>query len=351
MKSAVIKIVSGSYRNQDVSGKVFPLVKPFQMGANGGFVTVDASKEYGADRAKIRVKVSGPKDIEYVEGTPEMALAVLNQGKPGAPEMPEVESTETDEEIIARIAKRFDLLHEMTKAAIAGHIRAMIVTGPPGVGKSFGVEYELEKASLFDKISNKRVKYEVVKGATTAIGLYCTLFKYSDPGSVLVFDDCDTVLFDDTSLNLLKGALDSGKKRRISWNADSNMLRKEGVPDQFDFKGTVIFITNLKFDNVRSNKLRDHLDALQSRCHFLDLTLNTMRDKYLRIKQIAATGELFAQHDISKKLEARILEYMNENRLVLREMSLRTAVKIADLAKSFPDKWEDMAKVTVMRPA
>ena len=143
----------------------------------------------------------------------------------------------------------------------------------------------------------------------------------------------------------------SGKRFRIDWLADSNMLRREGVPDQFDFKGSVIFITNLKFDGMKSQKLRDHLDALQSRCHYLDLTLDTMRDKILRIKQIAADGELFADYDFEQCVQDEILDFMDENKNKLREMSLRMAIKIADLRKSFPNTWTRMAQTTCMKAA
>jgi hypothetical protein len=166
-----------------------------------------------------------------------------------------------------------------------------------------------------------------------------------------VFDDCDSILLDDTSLNLLKGALDSGKKRKISWLSDSHMLRREGVPDSFDFKGSVIFITNLKFDQMKSQKLRDHLDALQSRCHYLDLTLNTMRDKILRIKQIAADGFLFQDYEFEQVTQDEIIEFMDANQNRLREMSLRMALKIADLRKSFPGNWKRMTETTCMKVA
>jgi hypothetical protein len=166
-----------------------------------------------------------------------------------------------------------------------------------------------------------------------------------------VFDDCDSILVDDVALNLLKGALDTGKKRKISWLSDSRVLRSEGIPDSFDFKGSVIFITNLKFDKMKSQKLRDHLDALQSRCHYLDLTLDTMRDKILRIKQIAGDGVLFDGYDFEQCVQDEILEYMNENKMKLREMSLRMALKIADLRKSFPLKWKLMTQTTCMKSA
>jgi hypothetical protein len=259
--------------------------------------------------------------------------------------------TETDEQAMDRIRERFDILHEMTKACVSGDIRAMIVSGPPGVGKSFGVEQEIDKATMFDQIAGKRLRAEVVKGAATPIGLYKTLYKYSDPNCVVVFDDCDSILLDDLALNLLKGALDTGKKRKISWLSESRALANDGIPDSFDFKGSAIFITNLKFDKMRSQKLRDHLDALQSRCHYLDLTLDTMRDKILRIRQIAKDGVLFANYDFDPAVQDEIIEFMSTNQNRLREMSLRMAIKIADLRKMSVLNWRRLAETTCMKPA
>ena len=328
---AFVKIKSGSYRNQEVRDEVFPLIKQFQLGSKGGYITVDGTGRFGKD--KIRVTVASPTDYELVE----------------ASEAPVVASQEDDETVIARIAERFEILDDMTKAVLNGDIRAMIVAGPPGVGKSYGIESQLEKANLFDQISGRRVKSEMIKGTATALGMYKALYKYSDDNSVIVFDDCDSILLDDVCLNLLKGALDSGKKRRISWLADSHSLRNEGIPDQFDFKGGVIFITNLKFDQMKSQKTRDHLDAIQSRCHYLDLTLDTMHDKILRIKQIARTGVLFDDYDFDQIQQDEIIEFMVTNQNKLREVSLRMAIKIAQLRKSFPLKWSALASTTCMK--
>jgi hypothetical protein len=337
-----VKIKSGAYRTTEVSGSVFQLVEQYKSGAKGGYVTVKNGGQFPGFPEDIRVKVNNMSDYEFVtegdESIPE-CIAV------------EVASQQTDEERMAEIAERFDILHEMTKAATNGDIRAMIVSGPPGVGKSFGVEQEIEKATLFDQIAGKRLRAEVVKGSATAIGLYQALYKFSDPNCVIVFDDCDSILLDDVCLNLLKGALDSGKKRKISWLSDSRILRSEGIPDSFEFKGSVIFITNLKFDKMKSQKLRDHLDALQSRCHYLDLTLDTMRDKVLRIKQIARSGELFADLELSDIAQDEIIGFMDENKNRLREMSLRMAIKIGQLYKSFPTKWVALAQSTCMKSA
>lgn len=256
---------------------------------------------------------------------------------------------ETEAQAISRIAERFEILEDMTSATKNGDVRAMIVVGPPGVGKSFGIQRRLAEESLFDNMSSGQTKYDIVKGAVTPLGLYCKLYEYSQPGTVLVFDDCDTVLSDELSLNLLKAALDSGKKRMIHWNADSRLLRHEGIPNKFEFQGAVIFVTNINFDNVRSKKLRSHLGALQSRCHYVDLTLNTERDCFLRIKQISQTGDLFAGYDFTDEAQAQILSFMYENRTRLREISLRMAINLADLLRSKPDKWQRIAEVTLMK--
>jgi len=347
MTVSFIKIKNGAYRTTDVSGQVFQLVEQFKTTAKGNYVTVKNGAKFPGFPEDIRVKVESMSDYDFAS-----EAEFIEQGNTPVAEAVALEvAQESDEQVIERIRQRFEILDEMATAATTGDIRAMIVSGPPGVGKSFGVERIVEKACLFDVVSGKRLRAEVVKGSASAIGLYTTLYKYSDSNCVLVFDDCDSILLDDVCLNLLKGALDSGKKRKISWLSDSNVLRREGVPDSFNFNGSVIFITNLKFDQMKSQKLRDHLDALQSRCHYLDLTLDTMRDKVLRIKQIAKDGELFAEYDFDQVVQDEIIEFLEENKNKMREMSLRMAIKVADLRKSFPLKWKAMATVTCMKAA
>lgn len=256
-------------------------------------------------------------------------------------------SSETDDQIIERMRERFMILEEMTQASIDGVVRGMVVTGPPGVGKSFGVEQVLDKNSLFDKMAGNRSRFEIIKGASSAIGLYKVLYQNADRNNVLVLDDCDTVLYDETSLNLLKAALDSSKKRKISWNTDSALLRREGIPDTFEFKGSVIFITNLKFDRVRG-KIKDHLDAIMSRCHYLDLTMDTTREKVLRCRQIVRDGML-NEYQFTREEEESLMDFMVDNKDRMREISLRMITKLADLKKSMGSRWQRTAEVTCMR--
>jgi hypothetical protein len=340
---SVVLVKSGSYRGVPVINTQFKLVKGFQTGKSGNWITVENGGLFPNNSSLIRIKVEDQHDYEFIGGE---APAEVTQFV-AAPVV-----QETDEQAMDRIATRFAVLDEMARATTNGGIRAMIVSGPPGVGKSFGVEQQLEKASMFDRLANRTLKYEVIKGAMTALGLYATLFKHSDKNHVLVFDDCDSILMDDLSLNLLKAALDSGKRRRIYWNSDSSMLRREGIPDAFDFNGSVIFITNIKFDHLKSKKLQDHLEALQSRCHFLDLTIDTERDKLLRIKQVHrdANGGLFRDYQFEPQQEDEVLQFMWDNKNRLRELSMRMALKIADLVK-ISDNWKMLAESTVMKRA
>lgn len=257
---------------------------------------------------------------------------------------------ESDQSILDRLNERFDILTEMTKAVKRGDVRAMIVSGPPGVGKSHNVEAVLQKDGLFDTLGERKPRFEIVKGAMSSIGLYSKLYEFSDSKNVLVFDDCDDILQEELSLNILKGALDSGSKRFISWNTDSRILRSEGIPDRFEFKGAAIFITNIKFEHVRSKKLRSHLDALESRCHYMDLEMDTQREKMLWIQNIVEKGML-DRYEFDTAVRAEVLEFINKNKDRLRELSLRMVLKIADLRKAFPKVWTSMAQTTCMKRA
>jgi DNA-binding NarL/FixJ family response regulator len=354
----------GAKTNQIFPGIELDMVGDFVTEANNGWEGyIKARSGYnivgGGETCKVRCNQS---DIQVTAGAPagvSMLTALKKPAKQGAVEVTDFTQVKvpdsavadkTDEEIIEKTRARFQVLTDMTKAVKAGDVRAMIVTGPPGVGKSFGVEEVLAKDDLFNTLGERKPKYEIVKGAMSAIGLYSKLYEYSAEKNIIVFDDCDSVLLDDLSLNILKAALDSSKKRTISWNTDSRVLRSEGIPDRFEFKAGAIFITNIKFENVRSKKLQDHLAALESRCHYIDLQMDTDREKVLRIRQIVADGML-DEYELSDEAKIDVVDFVADNRAKLRELSLRTVLKVAQLRKAFADNWQAMAEVTVMKRA
>ena len=345
-----IKIEEGSYRGKDMSGRIFPILKDYQKftgGKDGGFVTVDCSELdgfEGLDKARINVAEIGKLTIvpvgQYIIHRDELKKDKAPISK---------EKKETDSEAIERIANRFAILDEMAEAVATSKVRAMIVSGPPGIGKSYGVEKALEKQNMFTDIAGDKRKFEMVKGAMSAIGLYKKLYEFKDKGCVCCFDDCDAILYDDLALNLLKAALDTTPKRMLHWNTESRTLQNEGMPNHFEFNGGVIFITNVKFDNVKSKKLQDHLAALQSRCHYLDLTIDSMRDRMLRIRQICGIGML-KKYAMPAGLQEELIQFIHDNKHKLREISLRMVLKIADLWKMAPNKWKVLAEQTCMRP-
>ena len=337
-----VKIKQGTYRSKVIEDLVFPIIKPLNIGKKGAFITVDGTDALGDQFAKIRVLINNPSDdVEYV--TPGVFAE-----QPKVASVEDAVEEESEEDAIERIKERFDILDRMTHAVAEGTVRGMIVSGPPGVGKSFGVETVLEDYDMLTQVAGKPARTEIVKGSMTPIGLYQTLYMNSDKGNVLVFDDCDSILFDEVCLNMLKAVLDSGKKRTISWKSESSALRREGIPDRFDFAGGVVFITNVNFENVRSKKIQDHLSALMSRCHYLDLTMNSVKDKFIRIKQIVRDGML-DDYNFGEEGKSEVINFMVDNAQKLREISLRMVLKIADLKQMDNDNWVRLAQTTCMK--
>jgi len=331
-----------------MSGRIFPILKDYQKfggGKEGGFVTVDTTELDGfTEKEKVRINIPGISSLTIVpEGQYISHRDELKQDDKTD------KNKETDGQAIERIANRFAILDEMAEAVATSKVRAMIVSGPPGIGKSYGVEKALEKQNMFTDIAGEKRKFEMVKGAMSAIGLYKKLYEFKDKGCVCCFDDCDAILYDDLALNLLKAALDTTPRRSLHWNTESRTLQNEGLPNSFEFNGGVIFITNIKFDNVKSKKLQDHLAALQSRCHYLDLTIDSMKDRMLRIRQICGIGML-KKYAMPPALEETLIQFIYDNKHKLREISLRMVLKIADLWKMAPDKWQELAKQTCMKP-
>lgn len=331
-----VQIIDGEYKKSgtpvNINGMVFPIVKEFVMGSRGGYITVDGSYNPGFPERNIRIMVEDEQSYSFVD-----------------PEKMENTQKETDEEIITRMRSRFNMLKSLTEATKEGNIRALIVSGPPGVGKSHGIEQVLAPHDLLADLGGKGFqKCRTVKGNMSPLGLYVTLFNYSDKDNIIVFDDCDSIFDDPLSLNILKAALDSKDKRTIHWNTDSRKLKEEGIPNDFTFRGGVIFITNIKFSEVRSKKLKDHILALESRCHYVDLNIDTVREKMLRIRQVIEDGML-SDYDMTDEQKEQVIEFVDDNRSRLRELSLRTVVKTADLVKAFPDCWVEMAEATLLK--
>lgn len=255
-------------------------------------------------------------------------------------------SNETDEQILARLHDRFSALTVMAEATVYGHNRSLIISGPAGLGKSYSVERILEKAE-----DEEDLVTVTVKGFIRPTGLYKLFYENRFKNSVIVFDDADSIFADDVALNLLKAACDSTEKRRLSWLAETRMEDEDGerLPRNFEFEGSVIFITNYDFDEMiaRGTRLAPHFEALISRSHYLDLAMKTKRDYFVRIKQVIGYGML--DESLSKAQQTELISFIEKNIDKLRELSLRMVVKLAGLQNMDSKNWQALAKITCMK--
>lgn len=254
-----------------------------------------------------------------------------------------IESTETDAEIEAKLEERFGVLEELAMSTVLGDSTALIVSGPAGLGKSFTVERVANDVLNPDQLQS-------ASGFVRATGLRRMLYNARHPGSVVILDDADSVWFDDICLNMLKKACDTTERRVISWMAESLMEDEDGdiIPRQFEFEGSVVFITNYDFDALieKGHRLAPHFEAMISRAHYIDLAMKTKRDYLVRMRQVVALGMLREQ-GYSADVETDVMTYVEENYLGLRELSLRMVLKLASLRKSRTyEKFTNIANVT-----
>ena len=352
--SIQISIAKGFYRGKPVAG-TFPLIKPFQEGARGGFVTIRNPAPQDGMPPVQRVSVEQGDFKLLDESGAELASHVTIATDSGTIEVgtnyeQAFVAAETEDAAMERIAETFLMLDKIVDACARNVVRGLVVSGPPGIGKSFGVEKQLEAANMFRKLQGKDPKYEVISGGVSSIGLYQKLYYNRSPEQVLVFDDCDGVLFDEESLNLLKAALNSGDKRRICWNKESRTLAVEDIPEQFDFEASIIFLSNIDFERTinKGSRVAAHLEAIMSRCHYLDLEIGSLRDKLLRIRQIVRDGML-TPYNFSQAQETAVLDFIVDNAEYLREVSLRMVKKVADFVKADPAGWLEMAEATCLQ--
>ena len=259
----------------------------------------------------------------------------------------------TYSEKIKEQAKRFNAINKMVVMTVRGVSRALIISGEAGVGKSHDVMDVLEQES-----SKSDIEYKVVKGYMRPTGLYSLLYEMRKPNQVLVLDDCDAVLGDETGLNLLKAALDMGDKRQIDWRSKANLDyvdeetgEEVSVPKSFEYQGSIIFITNVDFDEraESSPKLAPHLKALISRSAYIDLGIKTKLDKLIRCVYVAYDKGMLLKRGLTEDQRDQVLEFMHDNLEALREVSIRMVVKIANLVLADSDTWKDMAEVTCLR--
>jgi hypothetical protein len=251
-----------------------------------------------------------------------------------------VETNKTEAVSEFGINERFEFVEKMVSMVAKKTIASAIITGQGGLGKTHTVLKSLKAQNLLDttdltqfeigaKIPTARA-FRLIKGFSTAKGLYRTLFEGN--GQVLVFDDCDSVLKDPVALNLLKGALDSYGERWISWNAD---FKDDDLPKSFKFTGTIVFISNMDLHKVDQ--------AVKTRAMCVDLSMTT-EQKVERMEVLVADPEFLSDYATGLKRDA--IEFIRENMNSISNLSLRTLIATTKIRAEGGD-WRKLAKYVI----
>ncbi|ARW57518.1 hypothetical protein FDI23_gp095 [Serratia phage CHI14] len=323
-----VQINKGTYRGNDINGKFvatktwFPEVVPVHeahLGDGKVFIQVDG-KERGVWVFKCDIEMEG------------MEVSPLT-------------SVESEEEMKQRINKRFTVMNMMTKGIISGNIRSLIISGAAGIGKTYTLEKNLKAAD-----ERGEIVFKSINGKISGIGLYEQLWKNKEEGSVLLLDDVD-VFSDMDILNLLKAALDTGETRKVCWSTASAYLDDKGIDKEFEFAGTIVFITNVDIDREleRGSKLSPHLQALVSRSVYLDLGVHSNEEIMVRVEDVILSTDMMQKRGLTDAQTYEALAWMKANVAKLRNVSLRTALYLADFVATDENGWEEIAEVTLLK--
>lgn len=349
-----VKIVKGILSSGEIvenitlqTDKIVQARGPFDSRFYGSF---DSRQVAGIkQRINLRIMFLSSNDFEILDGCAPTSYKdyikknVLDQAVQAATFVEEVKKT--DEELTTEITDKFFVLDLISKAVAENNIRSLIVSGTPGTGKSFGVEKIMEEHSK----KNGTFYYTIIKGSITPILMFSTLWECRSKNSVLILDDCDSAFDDVETLNLLKAASDSSRTRKICYNKLSSHLEENDIPTSFSFEGSIVILSNINFASElqRKTKYSPHISALVSRSHFIDVNLNSNREKLIRLMLVARSEDFAKEHKVKSKQIEESCFWITENQDKIRELSLRTLSKLIDLQKSFPDQWVKIAKITL----
>lgn len=383
----LVTVICGRYSTgkdsfREIVNVQFPVVDAaIASNDKGNYIQVDGTPVRGYPKRAFKVFINGADDFVLGSGELQQPAAAPRAGVRAPTQIAvaafqtaqsaEWELVESDDKVKARIAERFDVMDEMIQSAAEGEVRGVVVTGPPGVGKSFGVSKALRNSielpqleailswdsesgqpkPVVDKAQNERdieQRFKFVSGHCTPLKLFEILYEGSAANMVTVFDDCDGVLRNEDALNLFKVALDTTAEKRImTWN--STRERAE-VPNRFEFKGSIIVITNINFENPEkaSPAMAEHLAAIMSRVYYIDLAITNTREKYLHIEGVCKDHNLLKSMGLEPVQIEEVMTFFKDNLQYFREVSIRTVQKIGKLCLKH-ENWMRVAVITTFK--
>lgn len=263
---------------------------------------------------------------------------------------PVKEDKRTDKQVVDAIVERFDVFERLLEGTASEGMNALIVSGSAGVGKSYTAEWVLAQ---MEKSRPNRMKHKVIRGAISAIGLYEQAHGMRRPGDVMVLDDADRIFDDEDGLNILKSLLDTSLVRKVSWYTDHARFKGEdGLPQEFVYEGSMVFLTNKNFQDYidnRGGRYVEHMEALMSRSIYLDLKMHSRREVALWAKHLVEKNDILRKIGCTPAQQRDAVEWVLTNRDDLRELSIRTIIKLGRIMLAESEQWVRMARITLLR--
>lgn len=279
------------------------------------------------------------------------------------------DSKETDEEARERIMLRYNTMKRLAPKVIQNRLRSLIVSGPPGLSKSWTIKKAVDESGrlrhdgMLDvggggpmEVDGMRTNgwYDWISGGCSEVGLYRALWNMRN-GGVLIFDDCDGIFRDEDSINLLKIATDTTKERLVSWRKNATWLDDYGIDRTFDFRGTIIFLTNIDFEKTiaTEQKMTVHYKAFIDRAAYLCLTVRSARDFMIVLDEFAANPKngflRQAPYNLNDREIKQMFDFIKEHQRDFYNLSLRLVGQLAEQMREDPEYWQADAKATKMK--
>lgn len=232
------------------------------------------------------------------------------------------------------VHKQYERLQMFCKHLADGRMRSLIVSGPPGVGKSYMVKQYLRQYG--------HAEQRYLHGKITPLSLFDALYKQREPKQVVVLDDTDSIFKDGDGQNLLKAAMDTTPVRQIDWASTTALLERMKLPPSFKFAGSIVLITNVGFDG--NTRLNIHLRAIKDRSYPLQVGSDSQAAKFAMIVYMVERQDMLRAYEFSQTEKEMLLQYISANLDSISYLSLRFVSKLADLYKVEPENWRYMAE-------